>query len=1411
MMAVIQFINTIASGFKYLADCQKRAKESAESISASYKELQQEIQEGSNSLSELVKQYNELSKGVDQFGNNVSLSTEQYSQYTDVCSKLKDILPTLSSGFNTQGDAIIYAKNQLIDYNSELDNYKRKRAKELYNEREDGWLFFKGQRKTESVYQNFENNIIKDRNLSSKDNYSSYSYNGDASTTQKIQILEKILKYGTNLKELDKLYKFTEANTTNEDNTTNEYESMLFNKLSIIAYSNGNNGSFSNFSKNEYAEVYQSLKEEYEELKDKTEEYLQPLKESAALYATTRPDYYVLSDKSQNNILTILNNMNSQFVAENELTTEESMNSFINNMISTLLENKDNVDDAFNKLLDFDINNSSLNPVEAKKQIDKLVEQIAQTFDVDPIQLKIFLGLDLSNLEDQYTKARDLLANKFYDKNAVGDKAVSESKQQIKEQFDQFASEYSINTEEEIAFWNQCIEESKTLQEAEQKYIDHLSTTEGSVGNTVKKSFKEALKESPDIKKKLFDLAKSGEITPETLESTEEYKKLIDECGLSAEEATNKIREMTLKEVDKDLNNYEQVLEKVRNGQALSIEEMSVLIDKTPSLASSVKKVGDAYSLEEDALINVINTSKEYHNNIIADQVNTTKSTIDEIKKRIKALKLELKALTTVAQSREEIQNNINAPSNPINNATNPNSIPGMTSEIKNNLTNNAAKGINDEISEQYKQLEEAEKELEGFDTKFEELLKTDSDTSKDNSSKSSSDPTTFDWIEVKLNKLEAKVQKTIDKISDYTSKPNKNKLYKNAIKQYDALIEADNKAAKVYEEKFKKISFSKNKKKNAEWQEKIKSGAYSIDDIKNEKLAKRIEKAQGYWDKRNDALDSAFENTQKRRDLNKQKLEDDISYYENELDALQYKEEHINNRISKKETLGFIQNKKDYKDQISNSKKQVEQWKKEIKVYEDYLKANNISKSSSEYMEIKQTIRDINTNILNAEASQLEWNKAISELPLTYLSNLESLIGSITTKYESLLSLWEAQGRKKNENQIEKDIFLLFNENDNLEDQVDATWNRITDMFTSKVNSKSLGKEYANSLKQLWKSYQDGDISLDDFKYRVSRAIPFLDSDTFDSWEELQKKLEEVNSLNSEILNNKTEIEKAYDEIADLRINALNELIDKMKEFNDQQSKAIELEKLQQALQNARQNKTSLIYREGIGFNYEAKQEDVFKAQQDLDEYYNKEQLEQLQKLVDILSDLKENYNFFDENGRSLVDEALKSLIGQRVFSTTDAVTDAIDKTVQKLLAAITNKVSLQNIEFTIDEKGQVVAKTKEKYAKGTLNAKGGLSLVGEQGAELRVLNSGDGILTADVTKNLLKFGLNPEKEIMKQLEKINIPNKAIMLAPQNNNVSTINIGTVSLPNINDLSKAQDLFNELSKIDSTANQRVYR
>ena len=63
------------------------------------------------------------------------------------------------------------------------------------------------------------------------------------------------------------------------------------------------------------------------------------------------------------------------------------------------------------------------------------------------------------------------------------------------------------------------------------------------------------------------------------------------------------------------------------------------------------------------------------------------------------------------------------------------------------------------------------------------------------------------------------------------------------------------------------------------------------------------------------------------------------------------------------------------------------------------------------------------------------------------------------------------------------------------------------------------------------------------------------------------------------------------------------------------------------------------------------------------------------------------------------------------------------------------------------LHERNELLRKKLEsgRYASGTTSAKGGISMVGEQGPELRVLNQGDGIIPADITRNLMKIGADP------------------------------------------------------------------
>ena len=78
--------------------------------------------------------------------------------------------------------------------------------------------------------------------------------------------------------------------------------------------------------------------------------------------------------------------------------------------------------------------------------------------------------------------------------------------------------------------------------------------------------------------------------------------------------------------------------------------------------------------------------------------------------------------------------------------------------------------------------------------------------------------------------------------------------------------------------------------------------------------------------------------------------------------------------------------------------------------------------------------------------------------------------------------------------------------------------------------------------------------------------------------------------------------------------------------------------------------------------------------------------------------------------------------------------------------------------------------------YARGTRSANSGLSIVGENGPELRVLNQGDGILPNNITDNLWRWGSMTPSDML-----------ASLAQKAQNWAQTLNINNVTLPNVRD------------------------
>ena len=208
-------------------------------------------------------------------------------------------------------------------------------------------------------------------------------------------------------------------------------------------------------------------------------------------------------------------------------------------------------------------------------------------------------------------------------------------------------------------------------------------------------------------------------------------------------------------------------------------------------------------------------------------------------------------------------------------------------------------------------------------------------------------------------------------------------------------------------------------------------------------------------------------------------------------------------------------------------------------------------------------------------------------------------------------------------------------------------------------------------------------------------------------------------------------ELEDAINEKYDAQISALE---DENKELDDQ----LKYEELLENLAKAKAERV-LVYKDGR-FQYVSGGQSVYDAQAALDAYNRDKALEEQKEEIE---KLREN--------------ELSAILEQE------------------------EKINKQ-LEDLSDNKG---------YASGSFGVRGGLSLVGENGPELRVLNRGDGIVPADATANIMRWAGQTPRSF-----------KSGILNELRNNVGGVvqHFENITLPNVTDIMSFMNEMKRLSR-----------
>ena len=126
-MGISLIVGELISAFMSWINSEEELAEKVEEVTSAYKERYRELQKmkGSYDTSNedsMISRYEKLSKGVNHLGENVSLTADEYSEYQDIVNTIADQIPSLVSGWDAQGNAILNCKGNVEELTRAYEN-----------------------------------------------------------------------------------------------------------------------------------------------------------------------------------------------------------------------------------------------------------------------------------------------------------------------------------------------------------------------------------------------------------------------------------------------------------------------------------------------------------------------------------------------------------------------------------------------------------------------------------------------------------------------------------------------------------------------------------------------------------------------------------------------------------------------------------------------------------------------------------------------------------------------------------------------------------------------------------------------------------------------------------------------------------------------------------------------------------------------------------------------------------------------------------------------------------------------------------------------------------------------------------------------------------------------------------------
>lgn len=988
-------ISALSSWIDSLIVTEEEIKEAAEEAKSAIDEIKSNFDSLRSSTDNIKNRFAELAQGVDNLGklnqSRGKLSTEDYNEFLDLSNQLSELFPQLTKGYDNNGNAILNLTGNINTIVSSIENLVSAQQ-QLANQQI--------LQKMPAVWSGYMLAVKKYKENLKEPEWEAKKYK------EALEVFSK--KYDNGEKIL-----YVDGDPANKE----QFENSFYNEPFITAlkrlnidydeiFSSDEEGIYWDFSKfnDDQAEQF---KDALKSLVSESENSIQQMQDKMA-YAKSQMSSYIntwlstdldaqyqlaqMSPDMQNVVKDVLfdsTNWIDSIPNDVDATKWSEVSKWLTN----------NLLNAVSQINDSEIQTALVNALNGNFTVDSLQEIIKQLLSTKGFSendaLIIYLETKIKNKNEKIDAVKARLNNDLSE-DELDDRINNLSEEDLG-----IAAEISVS-EDSILSWDELIEKIEEFKK------NSISSFEDAFNAT---SF-------ADSKEKLLELAKSGEITADALESTSKYNTLLNKTQLSAEKAKQKILGMLsatekLSAASNGLDSLSTAFDEWKNKGFVTAETLDALPDVfkenkekfdlfsqivgDPNRSSEVQQafndIATEYLKTQGTLDKI---TKENTSSYIANLKNMGISNAEEVVAEYTTAKNEFDTL--LSEAYDEWMSHLNDDDQALESYL-------LATDTKNAKLMNA---FGEEYSTDYQNwidllqkkkdtyeaytsaiessnedpvLALAQKvmsvglyvEYENLDKELQELAEeysaklASANTSdsfiftgnKDSSSSSSKDSSqTYDWIETKINRLNDALDSVKTKADNtYSSWTKRNTELADAISKTKAAIDLQSQAYTRYMQKADSVGLPE------EYKQLVQSGSIDFNTpISDETIKTQISEYQTWYEKAQECLKTQDDLNAELNELDTQKFDNIKSEYDDVINRMQSAYNLLESQITLLSSSG------DY-DTLRNKQTDiVNKLQSERNALQNNLNSSDIQQYTTAWYNLVSQIDDLDSQILEAE-----------------------------------------------------------------------------------------------------------------------------------------------------------------------------------------------------------------------------------------------------------------------------------------------------------------------------------------------------------------------------------------------------------------------------------------------------------